>query len=227
MKNIVLVLMLIPYAYFSQEKTLQDLRRSYCIKDCNKFQIEQNWIKQNNPPPLPKVGVYPKLKRIFNIQFNDRMKLYPFNKYDSIYVVNPVYVKNVNEPRNYIDEKYHNVKRLLSKTERDRLSDILFNHYYLNSFGAVTSFHEDIGCDCIQFEYPKIIFLFKKNGKFEKYMAFPDNGLNRYNFSNDEWNYIDWSMEKENLILKMFKKDILPDENCKGKVYTPPPSPNK
>ena len=107
------------------------------------------------------------------------------------------------------------------------LSDILFNHYDLNSFGAVTSFHEDIGCDCIQFEYPKIIFLFKKNGKFEKYMALPDNGLNRYNFSNDEWNYIDWSMEKENMILKMFKKDILPDENCKGKVYTPPPSPNK
>ena len=227
MKNIVLILMLIPYAYFSQEKTLQDLRSSYCIKDCNKFQTEQNWIKQNNPPPLPKVGVYTKLKRIFNIPFNDRMKLYPFNKYDSIYVVNPVYVKNVNEPRNYIDEKYHNVKRLLSKTEIDRLSDILFNHYYLNSFGAVTSFHEDIGCDCIQFEYPKIILLFKKNGNFEKYIAFPDNGLNRYNFSNDEWNYIDWSMEKENLILKMFKKDILPDENYKGKVYTPPPSLNK
>lgn len=227
MKNIVLILMLIPYAYFSQEKTLQDLRSSYCIKDCNKFQIEQNWIQQNNPPALPRAGVNPKLKRIFNIPFSDRMKLYPFNKYDSIYVVNPVYVKNVNEPRNYIDEKYHNVKRLLSETERNRLSDILFNHYDLNSFGAVTSFHEDIGCECIQFEYPKIIFLFKKNGKFEKYMALPDNGLNRYNFSNDEWNYIDWSMEKENMILKMFKKDILPDENCKGKVYTPPPSPNK
>lgn len=219
--------MLIPYAYFSQEKTLQDLRSSYCIKDCNKFQTEQNWIQQNNPPPLPRAGVNPKLKRIFDIPFSDRMKLYPFNKYDSIYVVNPVYVKNVNEPRNYIDEKYHNVKRLLSETERSRLSDVLFNHYDLNSFGAVTSFNEDIGCDCIQFEYPKIIFLFKKNGKFEKYMALPDNGLNRYNFSNDEWNYIDWSMEKENMILKMFKKDILPDENCKGKLYTPPPSPNK
>ncbi|WP_264742481.1 hypothetical protein [Chryseobacterium oryctis] len=206
---------------------MSEYRSKYCVKKCKQYKYEQEYIKQDNPPGLSMLGAYPKLKRIFNIPFKDRMNIYPFNKYDSIYVVNPVYVRNVNEPRNYIEEKYHNTKRLISKIEKDRLSDILFNYYYLNSFGAITSFHEEIGCDCIQFEYPKIILLFKRNGKFEKYIAFPDNGLNRYNFSNQEWSNFDWSMEKENMILKIFKKDILPDENCKMEVYTPPPSPNK
>jgi len=184
-------------------------------------------MKQNNPPKGPQKDASPRLKRMFSIPLEKRMKLYPFNEYDSIYIANPVYLKNISEPRNYMDEKYHNEKRLLSKIEKDKLSDILFNHYYLNSFGVITRLHEEMGCDNIQFEYPKIILLFKRKGKFEKYIAFPDNGLNRYNFSNQEWNNFDWSMEKEDMILKIFKKDILPDVDCKMEVYTPPPSPNK
>jgi len=29
------------------------------------------------------------------------------------------------------------------------------------------------------------------------------------------------------MILEIFKKDILPDQNCNKEDYTPPPSPNK
>lgn len=225
MKRYILILIFFPFLIFSQKLELQGLRELYCIKNCNKYKSEQIWVKQNNPPKGPQEKVYPKIKRMFSIPLEKRMKLYPFNQYDSIYIANPVYLKNINEPRNYMDEKYHNEKRLLSKIEKDKFSDILFNYYYLNSFGVITRIHEEIGYDCIQFEYPKIILLFKRNGKFEKYIAFPDNGLNRYNFSNQEWSNFDWSMEKEDMILKIFKKDILPDLDCKMKVYTP--SPNK
>jgi len=227
MKRYILILMLSPLLIFSQKLELQILRELYCSKNCNKYKSEQIWIKQNNPPKGPQRNVYPKLTRIFSIPLEKRMKIYPFNTYDSIYIVNPAYIKDIHEPRNYIDDKYHNVKRLLSKIEIDKLSDILFNYYSLNSFGTTTGFHEEIGCDCIEFEYPKVIFLFMKNGKFEKYIAFPDNGLDRYNFSNNEWKYFDWSMEKESMILKMFKKDILPDQDCKTEVYTPKTSPIK
>lgn len=156
----------------------------------------------------------PKYSKMFSIKKEDRMKIYPFNKYDSIYVTSPNFIKDINEPRNYLDPKFHNHIRAISSLEKERLSNILFNYSKENIF-IRTGLSNNIGCDCIQEEYPKIILLFKKNGKFEKFIAFPDNGKDRYNFTNEEYQNFDWSMEKERMVLDLFKKDILPDQDCK------------
>lgn len=44
-----------------------------------------------------------------------------------------------------------------------------------------------------------------KNGKLEKYIAFPDDGWHRHNFTNEEYQNFDWSEEKERMILQIFK----------------------
>jgi hypothetical protein len=113
-----------------------------------------------------------------------------------------------------LDAKFHNQIRAISLSEKERLSNILFNYSKKNIF-IRTGLSNSVGCDRIQEEYPKVILLFRKNGKFEKFIAFPDNGKDRYNFTYEEYQNFDWSMEKENMILELFSKDILPDQNCK------------
>lgn len=222
MNKFFFTLIFFPVLFFSQKIELKSIRNVYCSRDCNEYKNEQKWVDEHNPPKGPQNKKITKLKKIFSIPLEKRLKLYPFNEYDSIYIVNPIYVENIDEPRNYDDEKYHNTTRIISAREKDKLSDILFN-YYLNSSGVATNIHEDIGCNCIQCEYPKLILLFKRNGKFEKYVAFPDNGLSRYNFSDNELSNLDLSIEKENEILKIFKRDILPDQKCKNNLYVPSP----
>lgn len=46
------------------------------------------------------------------------MNIYPFNKYDSIYITKPIFVKDIEEPRNYLEEKYHNSVRLLTEDKK-------------------------------------------------------------------------------------------------------------
>jgi len=53
------------------------------------------------------------------------MKTFPFNEYDSIYIANPNFIKDVNEPRNYLDRKFYNQIRMISSIEKERLSNIL------------------------------------------------------------------------------------------------------
>lgn len=156
----------------------------------------------------------PKYSKMFSIKKEDRMKIYPFNKYDSIYITSPNFIKKVEESRNYLEDKYHNSIRMLTEAEKIKLSDILFNYHKTYDLFRIGEKNK-LGCDCIQSEYPQIILLFKKNGKFEKFIAFPDNGKDRYNFTNEEYQNFDWSMEKERMVLDLFKKDILPDQDCK------------
>ena len=202
---------------YSQTGNLSEYRNKYCVKNCKQYKYEQEYIMQQQPPGLANVGAHSGLKRIFSIPIEKRNEIYPFNRYDSIYIASPNYIIEKEEKRNYLDKKYHHSIRQISLNERDKLSDILFNYYELNSFGAKTGlFNSEDEDYCIQSRYPKIILLFMENGKFEKYVAFPDEGFNRYNFSNEDyWQNFDWSWEKEGKILKLFKKDILPEEKCK------------
>ncbi|UQB68100.1 hypothetical protein [Epilithonimonas zeae] len=209
---------------FAQD--LDTYRLNYCLKKCKIYSKELIDKKnKNDAVPSYMIGT-PKFSKMFSIKEDDRMKIYPFNKYDSIYVTNPILIEKIQEPRNYLDKKYHKSLRLLSKDEKNKLSDILFNYHKTYDLFRI-SVKGQIGCDCVYLEYPQMILLFMKNGRFEKYIAFPDDGWDRYNFSDGQYNNFDWSENKESMILDMFKKDILPDQNCKTPVYNPPPPEKK
>ncbi|MFN4362462.1 hypothetical protein [Chryseobacterium hispalense] len=229
MKVILNIFFIIIYSIlYSQQRNLSEYRNKYCVKNCKQYYDEQEYIQLRKPPQPPKKGANKRFKRVFLIPIEKRNEIYPFNKYDSIYVAAPNYINEKEEKRNYLDNKYHHSIRLLSLNERNKLSDIFFNYYDLGVIYKTGLFNSEDDDHCIQSRYPKIILLFKKNGKFEKYIAFPDEGFNRYNFTSEEyWENFDWSYEKEEMILKMFKKDILPDQDCKTEVYTPKTSPNK
>lgn len=200
---------------YSQTENLSEYRNKYCVKNCKQYKYEQEYIKQKKPPGLAKKGAHSGFKHIFSIPIEKRNEIYPFNRYDSIYIASPNYIIEKEEKRNYLDKKYHHLIRLLSLDERNKLSDILFNFYELDVIYKTGLFTPENEYGCIQDRYPKIILLFMKNGKFEKYIAFPDEGFNRYNFSDEEHQNFDWSEEKERMILELFRKDILPEEKCK------------
>jgi hypothetical protein len=214
MKNNILFLtaLLLCNVFYSQKvNELDSLRVKFCKKNCKEYKrdILLNSKGQINPNDFDN-----KYFERFSIPSVQRMKIFPFNEYDSIYIANPNLIKDIDEPRNYLDAKFHNQIRAISLSEKERLSNILFNYSKKNIF-IRTGLSNSVGCDCIQEEYPKVILLFRKNGKFEKFIAFPDNGKDRYNFTYEEYQNFDWSMEKENMILELFSKDILPDQNCK------------
>lgn len=154
----------------------------------------------------------PKYLKMFSISLKERMNIYPFNEYDSIYIPKPIFVKDIEEPRNYLEEKYHNSVRLLTEDEKIKLSDILFNYHKTYDLYRIGK-RNTIGCDCIQLKYPKIILLFKKAGKFKKIYCY--DGWNRYNFNEREYQNFDWSDKKEEMILNIFNKDILPKQALK------------
>ncbi len=223
MKKIFLLYILFVFSGMSaQNNKLEELRKLY---NKGNFKIYQDNIKLSEkreelPPPSPqqKDKRKNKLIKLFNIPLNERINLYPFNLFDSIYVVMPNYIENIDEPRNYLEQKYHNEGRLISNDEKNKLSDVLFNYYKLTYNNELGSYNK-YGCECIEKEFPKMILLFKKNGKFEKFLAIPTEIYNRWNFSNDEIAFFDLSKEKEELILKLFK--IKEPEYTKKNVLIP------
>ncbi|KFF09038.1 hypothetical protein [Chryseobacterium luteum] len=197
---------------YSQNKIVLDsVRVSVCKKKCKTFTKELLDKKNNNSATPSFMLGTPKYLKMFSISSKVRMNIYPFNEYDSIYIAKPTFIKDIEEPRNYLQEKYHNSVRILTEDEKIKLSDILFNYHKTYDLYRIGE-RSTIGCDCIQLKYPKIILLFKKAGQFKKYIAFPDDGWNRYNLTDEEYQNFDWSEEKENVILDMLKKDILPNQ---------------
>ncbi|SHL41123.1 hypothetical protein [Chryseobacterium polytrichastri] len=210
MKSFCSILCIFFYALLlSQNNKLQQYRNSYCLKNCSKYKKEQKWITDKNPPPAPQRGVYPVFKQAFSIPLNVRKTIYPFDNYDTMYVVSPNFVTETNEPRNYLENKFHNKTRIITSAELDKLSDILFNYYLFNDIYR-TGFTSNESYKCIQDSFPSIILLFMRKGKFEKYIAFPDKGKDRYNFTDNEYSNFDMSKDKEKKILELFKHDITP-----------------
>ncbi|WP_157456524.1 hypothetical protein [Chryseobacterium hispalense] len=221
MKNNILFLtclILCNFFYSQKVSKLDSLRMQFCKKRCKEYKSD---LLLKSKDQISSTTINNKYFKRFSIPSLQRVEIFPFNEYDSIYLANPNFIKDINEPRNYLDPKFHNHIRAISSLEQERLSNILFNYSKENIF-IRTGLSNSIGCDCIQEEYPKIILLFKKNGKFEKFIAFPDNGKDRYNFTNEEYQNFDWSMEKERMVLDLFRKDILPDQDCKTSIYTIP-----
>lgn len=75
--------------------------------------------KKNNNSATPSLMLgTPEYLKMFSSSLRERMNIYPFNKYDSIYITKPIFVKDIEEPRNYLEEKYHNSVRLLTEDKK-------------------------------------------------------------------------------------------------------------
>lgn len=221
MKKIILVIicsMLIVFNIqgFGQNKKLNSLRKKYINNEKKQFLYEykQYRVKINKVPPykiIPTSVKFNKLVKFYTIPASERLKIYPFNVYDSIYFSTFNFIED-EQPRDYLDTKYHNYLKLLNKQEINQITNILFNYFKMKE-GHVTIFNsKNNGCDDIYSEYPKMMLLFKKNRKFTHYIAFPENGKKRSNFFEGKdmfefWAELDLCAEKEDLILKKFGFD--------------------
>ena len=213
MKKIFYILiLLLNFLCSAQGEKLQKLQKNYPNFQTRTLQKSykkyRQIIENSKEPPSPPNFKFDRLVKFYDIPFKERLKIFPFDIYDSIYISIPILIKDNKEPRNYLEEKYHGSIRLTTKNEIKKLTNILFN--YSKMYGYVKEYrgYKNIGCDCIENEYPKIILLFKKNGKFEKYIAFPDEMFLRTNFIYDDFQkyYTEFYFcaEKEDFIVNIF-----------------------
>ncbi len=198
---------------YTQQQELKILRKKFLKSETRKYLSDYKKYRIKLSKLYPPLFVIPDSRfdtviKLYEIPLKNKLQLLPFKGFDSIYVSQLKYYDD-NEPRNYLDSKYHNELRILTSNELDKLTDVFFNYFQMR--GDFMKFETDggkIGCDDIVYYYPNIIILFKKNGKFIKYMAFPDHGEKRTNFNHRSiesyWNKYELSIEKEKLILKIF-----------------------
>ncbi|KFF06417.1 hypothetical protein B0A68_12225 [Flavobacterium reichenbachii] len=183
-----------------------ELRDIHCETNCKFYHENLKFRKAllNLPPaPLKPKSQEDSLVSFFKIPLKERMMLFPFSKYDSVYVITPKYYED-KEPRNYIKSKFHDSKTLVTEEQLNKISDILFNYYLIKYDNITELIYKITGCDGIVETYPKIILLFVKNGKNKDYIAFPSQIFRRTSFSNKELEGLDLSAAKEKLIMEMF-----------------------
>lgn len=212
---IFLLLVLISNA---QEKKLKELRDIYCADNCEFFHENLNYRESLlGLPPAPPDPKKPQdtLVSFFKIPLEKRMMLFPFSKYDSVYLVTPKYYED-KEPRNYIKSKFHDSKTLVTEEQLNKISDILFNYYLIKYDNVTIRSYRITGCWDIEDTYPKIILLFVKNGKNKDYIAFPSQIFRRTSFSNKELEGLDICAEKEKMIMEMFGVNL--EESSGGMV---------
>ncbi|WP_123947503.1 hypothetical protein [Flavobacterium reichenbachii] len=190
----------------AQEKRLKELRDIYCQEQCDFYYKHLDYLSKLPKRPLApdeKIAISDTLVPFFKIPLEERKKLFPFSKYDSVYVVTPKYYAD-KEPRNYLKPKFHDSKKLVIKEQMNKISDILFNYYLIKYDNVTIINYKKTLCGRIENTYPKIILLFVKNGKNKDYIAFPSQIFRRTSFSNKELEGLDLSAAKEKLILEMF-----------------------
>jgi len=190
----------------AQEKKLKELRDNYCGNNCEFYHENLKFRKAllNLPPAPPKPKTQEdSLVSFFKIPLKERMTLFPFSKYDSVYVITPKYYDD-KEPRNYIKPKFHDSKILVTEKQLNTISDIFFNYYLIKYDNITIREYRITGCSSIEDTYPKIILLFVKNGKNKDYIAFPSQIFRRTSFSNKELEGLDLSAAKEKMIMEMF-----------------------
>lgn len=191
----------------AQQADLESFRLENCGKNCDIYiknkKVVLDLYKQAPQGPQEINHRKNKLKKLFQITYKNRIKLFPFSIYDSIYIVTPNPLKDITEPRNYLSNELHQTKRLITESETKKLSNIFFNYYKL-TYSLQDCVQTKTGCECPAADYPKILFLFK-DGKNERYIGLPDDCYHRTNFSNEEYAQLDLSKEKAALILDLFK----------------------
>ena len=225
-KLTIIAIILICFQSFAQITKLDSLRTKN-ISNSNKKKYNAEIIHkkelQENPPLIPTIAEYKKNKtvRLFNIKKEDRKQLYPFNSYNSIYFA----ITKKDSIIDYLKKDSYNKINLLNEKEIQQISNILFNYFELNyvyKIGLIT----EVGCDCPTVNFD-IVLLFSKNGKIEKYLAFPLD-KNITNFTESEYNQLDLNEKKEEMILRLLKKyfpktlNQMKDSNL-PKVPTPIP----
>ncbi|MCC9016468.1 MULTISPECIES: hypothetical protein [Flavobacterium] len=207
-KTILSLLLTISFMTVSnaQKNKLSQLRNSYCNNNCEFYHENLNFRNAllNLPPAPPE----PKTKEdslvsFFKIPVKERTMLFPFSKYDSVYVITPKYHVD-KEPRNYIKTKFHDSKTVVTQEQLNKISDILFNHFLIKYDNITIRPYKITGCNSIEDTYPKIILLFVKNGKKKDYIAFPSQIFRRTSFTNKELEGLDLCAEKEKKIMEMF-----------------------
>jgi hypothetical protein len=196
----------------AQEKKLKELRDNYCGKNCEIYNDNKIFLSKlvGLPPPAPSEisEIRDTLVPFFKIPLNKRFELFPFSAYDSVYVVSPKYFEGIKEPRNYLNSKFHDTKTLITKEQINKISDILFNYYEIKYNNIIERKYKITGCGGIEDTYPRIIFLFVKNGKNKDYIAFPSQIFGRTSFTNKELEGLDICAEKEKMIMEIFGVNI-------------------
>lgn len=165
-----------------------ELRDNYCDTNCDFYHEDVNFRKNLLKLPLspPEIGKQnDTLVPFFKIPLNKRLELFPFSKYDSVYIVTPKYYDD-KEPRNYIKSRFHDSKTLVTKEQLNKISDILFNYYEIKYSNFTILNYKITGCSGIEDTYPKIILLFVKNGKNKDYIAFPSQIFSRTSFKDKD-----------------------------------------
>lgn len=205
-KMFCIVFLFLVFISNAQEKKLKELRDNYCDTNCEFYHKNQKLLDSllNTPPPPPDPSKpSDTLVSFFKIPLEKRKMLFPFSKYDSVYIVTPKYYED-KEPRNYIKPKFHDSKKLVIKEQMNKISDILFNYYLIKYDNVTIINYKKTLRGRIENTYPKIILLFVKNGKPKDYIAFPSQIFRRTSFSNKELEGLDLCAEKEKLIMEMF-----------------------
>jgi hypothetical protein len=208
---------------YAQKGKLAELRNTYCDDNCEFYHENLNFRKaQLNMPPAP-----PETKNesdtlvpFFKIPLEKTRILFPFSKYDSVYIITPKYYDD-KEPRNYLKSKFHDSKTLVTQEQLNKISDILFNYYLIKYDNITIRNYKITGCSGIEDTYPKIILLFVKNGKNKDYIAFPSQIFRRTSFTNKELEGLDLCAEKEKMIMEMFGVSL--EESSGGQILEDEP----
>ena len=95
-KHIIFIFFLFNNTVNSQNNNLEKLRKQFCsTKNYNSYTDNKKLIEKKSklPPPSPQEldKRKNKLCKLFTIPLKERMKLFPFNNYDSIYVSFPIF----------------------------------------------------------------------------------------------------------------------------------------
>ncbi|WP_337966788.1 hypothetical protein [uncultured Flavobacterium sp.] len=207
-KTIISLLLTISFIAISnaQKNKLAELHNMYCEEQCDFYHKHLDYLsKLPSWPPSPLEISHEKdtLMPLFKIPLVERKKMFPFSKYDSVYIVTPKY-NDDKEPRNYIKSKFHDSKTLVTEEQMNKISDILFNYYEVIYNKFITTRYTITGRNGIKDTYPKIILVFVKNGKSKDYIAFPSQVFRRTSFNNKELEGLDLCAEKEKMIMEMF-----------------------
>ncbi|MDI9312443.1 MAG: hypothetical protein QM535_19695 [Limnohabitans sp.] len=195
-KNIIYILIMIN-CNIALSQNLDYIRTKYCIKKYRPlFTKILNDSKKNNPPGIFKET---KTNKMFNIPTNIRLGLFPFKEFDSVFIATPKHQENI-DVTYFVKEESYLKKQLLTKEQKNYVSDIIYNYYRNKNQGVVKV--ESVTCND-KLDEAFLVLLFKNKNEL-KYIALNKNGYSIDNFSDEESFELDVDKFKVNKIFQFF-----------------------